>query len=217
MGDLVRALIVSGLLSGTQPVTIMGLLLVMAGANPQRNGWAFVAGAFVVETTLVLGASILFGSTVSPSSAPGVAFLVVRIVVGVALVIFGVLLRRPPGKPIPEIPNALARLQALTPTKAFVAGLVLADYQGPILASLAIAAGTVSLGGRLLAVGFFTLIASGIPVAIILVTTRSARAHERLTTGTTWVMRNRRRLASWFALVVGTLLAADSAWVLAHI
>lgn len=214
MSDLVRALILCGVLSGTQPVTIMGLLLVMSGQKPRRNGWAFLAGAFLVETSLVLGASLLVGATVSRSSGPGVALLSIRIAIGVLFVIFGLLLRRPPGKPVPEIPNALARLEALRPGKAFVAGIVLADYQGPVLASMAIASASVSAGARLLAVGLYTLIASGIPAIVILITTRSARAHERLTRLTTWVMRNRRRLASWFAVIIGVLLTVDGIVVL---
>jgi len=211
MGDLVRALVLCGLLSGTQPVTIMGLLLVMTGARPRPNGWAFVGGAFVVESGLLLTASLVFGATIGPSSSPGRLFLAIRIALGFGLVVIGVLLRRPPRKPTPEIPESLARLQGLTPGKSFVAGIVLADYQGPVIGSLAIASAQVGLSGRFLALGLYTLLATGIPVAIILLTTRSARAHDKLTGGTAWVMKNRRRLASWVTLVMGLFLISDAA------
>ena len=205
MGDLVRALVLCGLLSGTQPVTIMGLLLVMTGARPRPNGWAFVGGAFVVESGLLLTASLVFGATIGPSSSPGRLFLAIRIALGFGLVVIGVLLRRPPRKPTPELPESLARLQGLT------AGIVLADYQGPVIGSLAIASAQVGLSGRFLALGLYTLLATGIPVAIILLTTRSARAHDKLTGGTAWVMKNRRRLASWVTLVMGLFLISDAA------
>jgi hypothetical protein len=187
---------------------------VMTGDRPRRSGWSFILGAFVVETGLLLGASLLFGATVSTSSAPGRVFLAVRIVAGIALVAISVRLRRPPKKPAPEVPESLARLQRLTPAKAFVAGAVLADYQGPILGSLAIASANVGLRGRLLSVLLYTLLATGIPVGIILLTTRSEVAHDRLTNATSWVMRNRRALASWVTLLMGMFLISDAVIVL---
>ncbi len=214
MGDLVRTLILCGLLSGTQPVTIMGLLLVMTGDRPRPNGWAFISGAFVVGTTILFGASLLFGNTVQAPSTPGRIFLLLRIALGLALIALSFILRRPPRKPSPEIPTALERLKDLTPRKAFVAGMALVDYQGPVIGSLAIASADVTLGGRFLALGLFTLFASGIPVAIILLTTRSEAAHEKLTGATTWVMRNRRMLSSWITLVMGLFLVSDAALVL---
>ena len=94
----------AGLLSGTQPITIMGLLLVMTGDRSKRNGISFVAGAFVVETTILLAASLLVGGSVEPSSSPGRVLLFIRMALGVALIVAGILLRRPPKKPAPEIP-----------------------------------------------------------------------------------------------------------------
>ena len=43
----------------------------------------------------------------------------------------------------------------------------------------------------------------------MLVTTRSERARDRVTRTTTWVMRRRRFLASWFAIVAGAALVVD--------
>ena len=70
MTELARLLIVSGLVSGTQPSTIMGLLVVMNGATPRRNGWAFVLGLFTVETLLLVVASVVLGGTIEPVSVP---------------------------------------------------------------------------------------------------------------------------------------------------
>lgn len=215
MGELVRALVLAGLLSGTQPITIMGLLLVMTGDRSTRNGISFISGAFVVETTILIAASLLVGGGVEPSSQPGRIMLVIRMALGAALVVVGVLLRRPPKKPAPEVPAALERLHSLSPGKAFVAGMVLADYQGPIVGSLAIASATVELSSRLPALLLYTLLASGIPVAVIIITTRSATAGQKLSNGTTWVMQNRRMLASIFAIVMGLFLVGDAALGLA--
>ena len=209
MGDLVHTLILCGLLSGTQPLTLMGLLLVLGGATPRANGLAFVAGAFVIQAGLLIGAAALFGGTVAPGSDTGRSFVWVRIGIGVLLFIFGLLVRRPPGKPIPEIPHALERLQGMGPRQSFIAGIVVADYQGPVIASFALASASLSFTEELAGLSVYALVASGIPLGLMVWTTRSAKARDRVTRATTWVMRNRRKLASWFAMVGGLLLVGD--------
>lgn len=209
MSELVRALIVAGLMSGTQPITIMGLLVVMTGPRGARNSWAFLAGAFAVETVLLLVAAFFLGGSVESDSEPGRVLLGIRVTLGVAVLVTGVLLRRPPKKEPPETPKALQRLRDLSPGKSFVAGVLLADYMGPVIASLAIAASSVSLGGRLATMAFYTALATGIPVAFLVVSVRSERAFGKLNDSTSWVLRHRRQLASWMAIVLGVLLIAD--------
>jgi hypothetical protein len=210
MSDLAHTLVLCGLLSGTQPITLMGLLLVLGGGqNPRGNGIAFLSGAFLIQTVLLIGASALIGGTVAPSSDTGHTLFGVRIGIGVLLLIFGVLLRRPPGKPVPEIPHALERLHQLRPGQSFIAGVVIADYQGPVIASFALAESSLGFAGRLVGLGFYSLIATGIPLLLMLWTTRSERARDRVTRATTSVMRNRRQIASWFAVIGGLLLIGD--------
>ncbi len=187
----------------------MGLLLVMGSSAPRRNGLAYLAGAFMIQAGLLLGASILIGGTISRNSDPGRSFVGARIAIGAGLVLFGLLLRRPPGKPVPEIPHALERLRGMGPRQSFVAGIVVADYQGPVLASLALATTGVSFGGRLVALGVYSLLATGIPLGIMIWATRSERARGRIERATAWVMRNRRGLASWLSLALGLLLFGD--------
>jgi hypothetical protein len=211
MPDLVRTLILCGLLSGTQPVTVMGLLLVMAGGQGSKvKGLAYLSGAFLVESSILLFSSVVLGDTVSNVSIPGRVFLVIRVLLGVALLVVGIRMRTPPKEPQPEIPKSLERLQGMGPGKAFVAGMALADYQGPVIGSMALAASTVSTGGRLAALGLYTLLATGIPLTIYIVVLRSQKAMEKMNHATGWVMKNRRRLASWFGLVMGTLLIGDA-------
>ena len=214
MSDLTSTLILCGLLSGTQPITIMGLLLVMSGRSPRANGWAFLAGAFTIQAGLLLAASALFGGSTRESSDLGNSFVVVRIIAGVALVVFGLLLRRPPGKPIPEIPHALERLQGMGPKQSFVAGVLVADYQGPVLASLALAANDLTFAQRLVGIACYVALATGLPLALMLWSTRSERMHARLTRATAWVMRNRRVLASWITIGGGSLLVGDGVYLL---
>lgn len=216
MGDMARTLIVCGLVSGTQPITLMGLLLVMTGRSARRNGWAFLVGGFVVETLVLVLASLVVGGSIEPSSGAGRSFIVVKLLFGVAAIVIGVRLRRPPKKPSPDVPPSLERLRGIGPRQSFIAGLVLADYQGPFLASLALASAGVSVSGQLASILFFTVFASGVPLAILLIATRSDATHQRFTDRTTWVLRNRRRIASVLLLAIGALIVIDAviAWLL---
>jgi hypothetical protein len=92
--------------------------------------------------------------------------------------------------------------------KSFVAGVLLADHVGPVIASMAMATASVGLGGRLLAMAY-TLLATGIPATFLIISIRSERAQTKLTDSTSWVLQHRRMLASWIGLVLGTLLVAD--------
>jgi hypothetical protein len=194
MGELARTLVVCGLISGTQPITLMGLLLVMTGNEPKRNGWAFLAGAFLVESTVLIGANLLVGGSVDSSSSTGRSLIIVKIVFGIALVLVGLRLRRPPRKPSPDVPPSLEKLRDLAPRKAFVAGLVLADYQGPFLASMALASASLSFSGR------------------------TIETHRKLTDKTSWVLKNRRKIASWVLIVAGIALVGDGiiAWLVVN-
>ncbi len=211
MSELVRTLILCGILSGTQPVTVMGLLLIMTGDNSRKKGLAYLSGAFLVESMILVLASFVLGNTVSNVSGLGRVFLIIRVLLGVALLVIGIRLRRPPKEPAPAVPKSLERLQGIGPGKAFVAGMVLADYQGPVIGSLAIAAADVALGGRLLTLLLYTLFASGIPFVIFIVVRRSQKALQKMNNATAWIMNHRRQLASWFGLVMGTFLIGDAA------
>jgi Sap, sulfolipid-1-addressing protein len=202
--DLTRTLIVCGLLSGTQPLTLMALLLVKNGERGTRNGWVFLAGGFVVQSALLLSASTFVGGSVDDNTSPGKAFVILRIAAGLALIVVGLVLRRSPSKPTPEIPIALRRVADVSWFGSFVAAVLMVDYQGPVLASLAIA--TADDTG-LPALAIFTLFASGIPIGVHIATIRSAIARARIESVTNWVMANRRPLASWFALSAGSVVA----------
>ena len=220
MSDIVRTLILCGILSGTQPITLMGMLIIMSpasdtGMSSTKKGIAYLSGAVLVETGVLFLSAMLAGNTVSGFSIPGKVFFIIRLTLGVVLLVLGLRLRKPPKEPAPEVPAALQKLQGLSPAKSFVAGITLADYQGPFVASLALATATVGRGGRVAAWALYTLFASGIPIVLFIVTLRSQRALAKMNHATGWVMGRRRVLASWFCLVAGVLLAADSllSWV----
>jgi len=215
MGELVRTLLICGLVSAFEPFTIGGLLIVMSGARPGPNGRAFVAAGFVVQTSILVVAGLLVGGLVSEDSGVGRSFLGLRIALGVALVVVGLRLRRPSSKPAEEVPAVFARLQQLTPRTSFVAGALFCDYQGPIVGAVALAATDVGTGGQLVAIAGYTLLATGLPLTLVMVTERSAAMRLRFERGVGTVMARRRAIGSWLAIGIGVLVAFDAiiTWV----
>lgn len=209
MSDLAHTMVVCGLISGTQPLTIMGMLLVLGERNGSRNVWWYILGSFSVQLVIVLVLGLAVGGTVGPSSSPGRGLVGLRIAVGVVLVAAGFWFRRELAEPAPDRPKVLDRLADLSPLAAFVAGVAIADYQGSVLAAAALMRVEVGGGTHLLAWGLYVLLATGIPVAATIAVIRSERAKGDLERAIAWVMRNRRKLASWFCFLGGAALVAD--------
>ena len=205
MPDVVRWMLFFGFVGGTQPLTLMGLLPVTSTEGSRVLGWAYLSGCFVVETSVLIAASVVASRWLGDDWASSEAFIVIRIAVGVGLVVLGLMLRRPARKPQPELPKIFVRLQSLTPRKAFVAGAMLTDVQGPALASLAIAAADLGVRGRIGSIALFTLLATGIRLVALTVKHRSLRVQWRLDRAMTWSMKHRRPIVSWVALVAGVV------------
>lgn len=209
MGDLVRTIVVCGLISGTQPLTLMGLLVLLGGHHGRRNALIYVAGGFTVQLIVVLGSGFLVGGRVDKSSAPGHALVGVRILVGLALVALGWWFRRPSRVPQNPRPKALEKLVNLGPMGAFLAGVAIADYQGSVLAAMALTSNDVTRSQQFIAWAVYCLFATGIPLSLIFIVGRSERAGQGLQRAIDWVMDNRRSLISWICLGAGLLLVGD--------
>lgn len=215
MSDLVRTLIVCGLISGTQPFTIMGMFLVLGGKNGNRNVFWYLFGCFSIQFVIVVLVGSLVGGTVDADSSGGRSLIGVRIIAGVVLFGLGAWLRRPATKEAPDRPKAFDRLDNVGAGAAYIGGILIADYQGSVLAASALATAQVTQTQQLIGWVIYCLFATGIPAAAAIATIRSARAEARLHQTIDWIMRNRRALASWICLVGGLLLFGDGlvAWV----
>ena len=209
MGDLARTIVVCGLISGTQPLTLMGLLVLLGGHHGRRNAFLYVAGGFTIQLIVVLGSGAVAGGRIEQDSAPGHALVGLRILVGLVLVGLGIWFRRPSRVPQSPRPKVLERLVNLRPFGAFAAGVAIADYQGSVLAAVALTNHDVSRTEQFLAWLLYCLFATGIPLAVVIVVGRSARAGAGLQRAIDWVMENRRSLISWICLGAGVLLVGD--------
>ena len=215
MSDLAHTMLVCGLISGTQPLTLTGMFLVLGGNNGRRNVWWYLFGCFCIQFVIVMVLGRWVQGTVDPTSTAGRSLVALRIAVGVALVILGLWLRRAPSKPAPETPKIFDRLSNVGKGAAFVGGVAIADYQGSMLAAGALATASVTTQQQFLGWALYCLFATGLPVAAALATMHSARAEHDLTRTISWIIRNRRPLSSWICLFVGLALVADglTTWV----
>lgn len=209
MTDLVRTLIVCGLISGTQPFTILGMFLVLGGNRGTRNVWWYLFGCFSVQFVIVVIVGSIVGGTVDESSGAGRSLIGLRIAAGLALVGLGVWLRRPPKKEAPDTPKAFDRLANVGAGASYIGGILIADYQGSVLAASALATAQVTQSQQIIGWAIYCLFATGIPAVAAIATIRSERAEANLHRTIDWVMRNRRPLASWICLVGGLLVFGD--------
>lgn len=216
MSDLAHTMIVCGLISGTQPFTLLGMFLVLAGERGTRAVWWYLFGAFSVQFVIVLALGLVVGGTVDEGSTPGRSLVGLRVAAGVVLVVLGIWLRRKPASEAPATPKVFDRLNDLSAGGAFVAGIAIADYQGSMLAAAALATADVG-SSQVLAWALYALFATGLPVIATVAVMRSARAKGDLERALQWVLRNRRALASWICLVGGLALAADGLVTLATV
>ncbi|WP_426572245.1 GAP family protein [Aquihabitans sp. McL0605] len=209
MSDLVRTLIVCGLISGTQPFTIMGMFLVLGGNNGNRNVWWYLFGCFSIQFVIVVIVGELVGGTVDSTSSPGRSLIGLRVAAGFVLVLLGLWLRRAPTKEAPETPKAFDRLNTVGAGAAYIGGILIADYQGSVLAASALATADVTHSQVLIGWAVYCLFATGLPVLAAFATIHSARAEANLHRTIDWVMRNRRALASWICIIGGLFLFGD--------
>jgi Sap, sulfolipid-1-addressing protein len=215
VSDLTHTMVVCGLVSGTQPLTMMGLMVVIGGANGRRNAWFYIAGAFSIQAVIVLVSGFVIGGTVDQSSTPGRTLVGVRILAGLVLLCVGWRFRRPSKDPAPETPKVLDRLTNLRPFDSFVAGAVIADYTGAVLAAGALAASPIKTSQAVSAWLIYCLFATGLLVVATIAIRRSSRAENDLQRGIAWVFSHRRPLISWICLLAGLALVSDGLWSLA--
>ncbi len=207
-------MVVCGLVSGTQPLTMMGLLVVIGGANGRRNAWYYIAGSFSIQAVIVLVSGFLLGGSVDQSSTPGHTLIGLRILAGLALLVVGWRFRRPSKAPAPAVPKVLDRLTNLGRFGSFSAGVLIADYTGAALAAGALASSSLSTSEAVSAWMIYCLLATGLLVVATVVVRHSSGAEHDLQRGIGWVLTNRRPLISWICLLAGLALVSDGLWSL---
>lgn len=208
---MLSELIPLALVIALSPLSIIPAVLVLHSARPRPTGLAFLAGWLVglaALTQLLVEVSGLLGGGLD--EPPGWAAYV-RVVVGAALIAFGVYkwLTR---KRSEHAPKWMSTFATITPPRAFVTAIVLVVANPKVLfmcAAAGLAIGTEGLGrtGAILGVVYFVAVAAStvvLPIAGYVIS--GDRLDPALTKLKNWMEAQHAALVAAILVVLGLMV-----------
>jgi threonine/homoserine/homoserine lactone efflux protein len=211
VGSVLTELIPLALVIALSPLSIIPAVLTLHTARPRPTGLAFLAGWLIglaALTAIFLEVSNLVADVSKPPSWASW----VRIVIGAALIVFGIyrwLMR----KRSAHTPGWMQRLGELTPARAGLAGAALTVVNPKVLficAAAGLAIGTAGLGSAAhvwLAVIWFVAVAgSTVALPILAYAVSGDRLREPLQRLKDWMERQHATLVAGILLVIGLLV-----------
>ncbi len=209
-GSVFAELIPLAMVVALSPLSIIPAVLVLSAPRPRPTGLAFLAGWLVglaALTAVFVGISGLFGRLDEPPTWASWF----RIVVGAALIVFGVyrFLTRAKSE---HMPGWMASLGKLTPARAGAAGAVLTAVNPKVLlicAAAGLAIGSAGLGQPgVWAAGLYYVAAAGSTVAlpILAYAVSGERLDPTLARLKDWMERQHAVLVAAILVVIGLLV-----------
>jgi threonine/homoserine/homoserine lactone efflux protein len=209
--DALAELIPLALVVALSPLSIIPAVLVLHSPRPRPTGLAFlvgwVVGLAVLTLIFVEVSSLLGGGTGKPP--PWASYL--RIVVGAALVVFGVYewLTRSRSEHAPKWMSSFAKI---TPARAFLTAMVLVVVNPKVLfmcAAAGLAIGTEGLGGNGVWVAelfYVAVAASTVALPILAYAVSGDRLDQPLTRLKEWMEAQHATLVAAILVVLGVLV-----------
>jgi sulfite exporter TauE/SafE len=205
-------LIPLALVVALSPLSIIPAVLVLHTPRPRPTGLAFLAGWLIglaALTAIFLEVSSLLGGL--GDKPPGWASWL-RIVVGAALIVFGVY-RWLTRKKSAHTPGWIQRLSTLTPIRAAAAAVALTVVNPKVLficAAAGLAIGTAGLDTATnvwIAVAWYVAVAgSTVAIPILAYAVSGDRLDESLTRLKDWMERQHAALVAAILIVIGLLV-----------
>jgi hypothetical protein len=199
------------------PPAVIAVILLLSSARPNRNAGAFVAG-WMGGLLLAGGAALLLGDIAVLLGDPTVAFLALKLAIGIGLIVLAVrkwqASRRKLGER--EMPGWMASLAGFSAGRSFVVALLFAGLNPKTLAFniagvLFIVEAELAVPAKLLMFGVFVLLASmtvGIPLLYHLVAPRSSA--RVLASVSRWLVNHGTAITAVVLIVIGVLLVLDA-------
>ena len=208
---MLAELIPLALVVALSPLSIIPAVLVLHSPRPRPTGLAFLAGWLVglaIVTEIFIEVSNLLGGGLD--KPPGWASYV-RIVVGAALIVFGIYkwLTRKHSEHSPKWMSSFAKI---TPSRAAVTAMVLVVINPKVLfmcAAAGLAIGTEGLGrtGAVLGLVYYVMIAASTAALPILAYAVSGdRLDQPLVRLKDWMERQHATLVAAILIVLGVLV-----------
>lgn len=218
-GQAIGEVIAFGVGVALSPLAIVALAMMLVGPAGPRPAWAF-AGAWILSLAVVSALVLLLadGADASANGAPATWVAVVKIVVGLLLVAFGVRRWRSRDDEAgePEPPGWMRHFDDVTVKRA--AGLAAAfnvvkpkNLLLTIGAGVAIAGVGAPPGGQVAAVGVFVLLGTaGLAIPLAIHVLLPARGRELLVGLRDWMVRENATIIAVLSLVIAAKLLGDA-------
>jgi len=210
-GTVLTGLVPLGLVISLSPLTVIPAVLVLQAPRPRPSGLAFLGGwlfGLAALTALSVGASGLLGGL---DKAPPRWSAWLRVVLGAALIVFGVVrwLKR---NGQAESPAWMRSCASITPARAGITGAVLAVVRPDVAlicvpAGLGIGTSGLGVAGDWVAAAFFVAIAaSSVAVPILAYAAAGSRLDDTLARLKNWMDRNNAVLLAAVLVVIGAMV-----------
>jgi hypothetical protein len=210
-GTVLTGLVPLGLVISLSPLTVIPAVLVLQAPRPRPSGLAFLGGwlfGLAGLTALSVGASGLLGGL---DKAPPRWSSWLRVVLGAALIVFGVVrwLKR---NGQAESPAWMRSFASITPARAGITGAVLAVVRPDVAlicvpAGLGIGTSGLGVAGDWVAAAFFVAIAaSSVAIPILAYAAAGSRLDDTLARLKDWMDRNNAVLLAAVLVVIGAMV-----------
>ncbi len=209
-------LLIIGLAVTLEPIPLTAFILVLSTDRGPRNGAWFIAG-WILSLAVIVAAVVLItgGKPPAPSSEPSTAVLSIKILLGTALVLFGVWRLRHSGRPR-KAPSWMAKLDHLSGWTAAGLGILIQPW--PLVAAGAATVAQLhvaTVADYLLLIAFCLLCTASYGALEIHVLLAPELAHQRLEGIRSWIDTHRDQAIVVLSLLVGFWLIADSSYLIA--
>ena len=211
-------LIVIGLAIALDPISLTPFLLILASKRGVRNGAAFMFGWLASIAIIIAGTLLITQSNPpAPSSAPSIAALVVKLVIGLGLIYFAMRQRRKMGQPKP--PKKTPKWQTGIDNMSLWFAVILAPLTQPwglIAAGVTvITQANLASGQDVVALVLFAVIATSIIVTLeLLAAFRPERAQEFIGRIRSWIGAHTDQAIVILFLAIGLYLVGSSIYYL---
>lgn len=211
MGSVIGDLLPLAVGVAISPIPIVAAILMILSKNAGGAAWGFAVG-WVGGIALVTAVVTLLAGSLGGSGAqePSVAVSWIKVVLGAVLVLLAVEQWQARGDD--SVPGWMRAIDTLGAVKAVGLGALLSAVNPKNLllcvsAGVAIGAGALSLGGDLVAIAVFTLLAS---VSVLVVVLGYALAADRLgpslDSARRWLQANNHAVMAIVLLVMGAVV-----------
>ncbi|WP_242907004.1 GAP family protein [Actinomadura terrae] len=211
MGEVIRAVLPLTLGVLVSPIPIIAIVALLLTPRARDAALGFLAGwtaGIVAATTVLLVIANVIGMN-SDTGEPKTSVSVIVLLLGILVLTIAV--RQWTGRHEDTHRN---RLEGVTPVRAVQQGLLLSILNPTnllmfVAAAIAVSQGLLSVGGEVVAVAVFSLVAAcGVAVPVVVYLVDAARWRPRLDALGAWLEPNRATVVSVLLLVIGVVLLA---------